>query len=114
MVPPSKRIVFPHEGRRPGAPIRRKEARLATKKEIMRRLLRGGVSWNETARVMECSKAALAKYAAKMERERIDSVRLKSMTDVEISGLIADSGRSKRGEELMPRVRLRARLQPVR
>lgn len=80
-------------------PTRRKEARMATKKEIMRQLLKG-VSWNEAARSLGCSKATVAKCAAKMDEGRIDSERLESMTDAEVSGLFAD-GRSKRGEEYL-------------
>ena len=45
---------------------------MATKKEIMRQLLKG-VSWNEAARSLRCSKATVAKCAAKMEEEGIDS-----------------------------------------
>ena len=72
---------------------------MATKKEIMRQLLKG-VSWNEAARSLGCSKATVAKCAAKMEEERIGAERLESMTDAEVSGLFAD-GRSKRGEEYL-------------
>ena len=72
---------------------------MATKKEIMRQLLKG-VSWNEAARSLGCSKATVAKCAAKMEEERIGAERLESMTDAEGSGLFAD-GRSKRGEEYL-------------
>ncbi len=72
---------------------------MATKKEIMRQLLKG-VSWNEAARSLGCSKATVAKCAAKMDEGRIDSERLESMTDAEVSGLFAD-GRSKRGEEYL-------------
>lgn len=72
---------------------------MATKKEIMRQLLKG-VSWNEAARSLRCSKATVAKCAAKMEEERIGAERLESMTDAEVSGLFAD-GRSKRGEEYL-------------
>ena len=62
---------------------------MATKKEIMRQLLKG-VSWNEAARSLGCSKATVAKCAAKMDEGRIDSERLESMTDAEVSGLFAD------------------------
>ena len=72
---------------------------MATKKEIMRQLLKG-VSWNEAARSLGCSKATVAKCAAKMDEERIGAERLESMTDAEVSGLFAD-GRSKRGEEYL-------------
>lgn len=51
---------------------------MATKKEIMRQLLKG-VSWNEAARSLGCSKATVAKCAAKMEEERIGAERLESM-----------------------------------
>ena len=70
---------------------------MATKKEIMLQLLKG-VSWNDTARSLRCSKATVARCAAKMEGEGIDSARLEAMTDAEVSGLFAD-GRGKRGEE---------------
>lgn len=72
---------------------------MATKKEIMRQLLKG-VSWNEAARSLGCSKATVAKCAAKMRDEAIGAARLESMTDAEVSGLFAD-GRSKRGEEYL-------------
>lgn len=72
---------------------------MATKKEIMRQLLKG-VSWNEAARSLGCSKATVARCAAKMEEERIGAERLGSMTGAEVSGLFAD-GRSKRGEECL-------------
>ena len=72
---------------------------MATKKEIMRQLLKG-VSWNEAARALRCSKATVAKCAAKMAEERIGQERLESMTDAEVSGLFAD-GRGKRGEEYL-------------
>ena len=72
---------------------------MATKKEIMLQLLKG-VSWNDVARALRCSKATVAKCAAKMEEEGIDSARLEAMTDVEVSGLFAD-GRGKRGEEYL-------------
>ena len=72
---------------------------MATKKEIMRQLLKGA-SWNEAARSLGCSKATVARCAAKMEGERIGAERLGSMTDAEVSGLFAD-GRSKRGEECL-------------
>ena len=83
---------------------------MATKKEIMRQLLKG-VSWNEAARSLGCSKATVAKCAAKMEEERIGAERLESMTEPEVSGLFAD-GRGKRRR--VPRARLRARLRPAR
>lgn len=70
---------------------------MATKKEIMLQLLKG-VSWNDTARPLRCSKATVARCAAKMEEEGVDSARLEAMTDAEVSGLFAD-GRGKRGEE---------------
>ena len=38
---------------------------MATKKEIMRQLLKG-VGWNEAARSLGCSKATVARCAAKM------------------------------------------------
>lgn len=83
---------------------------MATKEEIMRQLLKG-VSWNEAARALRCSKATIAKCAAKMAEERIGQERLESMTDAEVSGLFAD-GRGKRGEEyLEPDY---ARLRPAR
>ena len=72
---------------------------MATKKEIMRQLLKGA-SWNEAARSLGCSKATVARCAAKMEGERIGAERLGSMTGAEVSGLFAD-GRSKRGEECL-------------
>lgn len=72
---------------------------MATKKEIMLQLLKG-VSWNDTARSLRCSKATVARCAAKMEEEGIDSARLEAMTDAEVSGLFAD-GRGKRGEEYL-------------
>ena len=72
---------------------------MATKKEIMRQLLKG-VSWNEAARALRCSKATVAKCAAKMAEEQIGPERLESMTDAEVSGLFAD-GRGKRGEEYL-------------
>ena len=72
---------------------------MATKKEIMLQLLKG-VSWNDTARALRCSKATVAKCAAKMEEEGIDSARLEAMTDAEVSGLFAD-GCGKRGEEYL-------------
>lgn len=72
---------------------------MATKKEIMLQLLKG-VSWNDTARALRCSKATVAKCAAKMEEEGIDSARLEAMTDAEVSCLFAD-GRGKRGEEYL-------------
>ena len=53
---------------------------MATKKEIMLQLLKG-VSWNDTARSLRCSKATVARCAAKMEEEGIDSARLEAMTD---------------------------------
>ncbi len=58
------------------------------------------MSWNEAARSLGCSKATVAKCAAKMRDEAIDAARLESMTDAEVSGLFAD-GRSKRGEEYL-------------
>ena len=83
---------------------------MATRKEIMLQLLKG-VSWNDTARSLRCSKATVAKCAAKMEEEGIDSARLEAMTDAEVSGLFAD-GRGKRGEEYLgPDC---ARLRPAR
>ena len=72
---------------------------MATKKEIMRQLLKG-VSWNEVAHTLGCSKATVAKCAAKIEEGRIDTARLDSMTDAEVSGLFAD-GRGKRSEEYL-------------
>ena len=72
---------------------------MAAKKEIMLQLLKG-VSWNDTARSLRCSKATVARCAAKMEEEGIDSARLEAMTDAEVSGLFAD-GRGKRGEEYL-------------
>ena len=48
---------------------------MATKKEIMRQLLKG-VSWNEAARALGCSKATVAKCAAKMAEEQIGPERL--------------------------------------
>ena len=72
---------------------------MATKKEIMRQLLKG-VSWNEAARSLGCSKATVARCAAKMRDEGIGAERLESMTDAEVSGLFAD-GRGKRGEEYL-------------
>ena len=72
---------------------------MATKKEIMLQLLKGA-SWNDTARSLRCSKATVARCAAKMEEEGIDSARLEAMTDAEVSGLFAD-GRGKRGEEYL-------------
>lgn len=71
---------------------------MATKKEIMLQLLKG-VSWNDTARALRCSKATVAKCAAKME-EGIDSAGLEAMTDAEVSCPFAD-GRGKRGEEYL-------------
>ena len=59
---------------------------MATKTEVMRHLLKG-VSWNEAARSLRCSKATVAKCAAKMEGERIDVERLESMTEAEVSDL---------------------------
>ena len=50
---------------------------MATKKEIMRQLLKG-VNWNEAARSLGCSKATVARCAAKMEhsnREWVGSRR---------------------------------------
>lgn len=70
---------------------------MATKKEMMLQLLKG-VSRNDTARSLRCSKATVARCAAKMEGEGIDSAGLEAMTDAEVSGLFAD-GRGKRGEE---------------
>ena len=70
---------------------------MATKKEMMLQLLKG-VSRNDTARSLRCSKATVARCAAKMEEEGIDSAGLEAMTDAEVSGLFAD-GRGKRGEE---------------
>ncbi len=72
---------------------------MATKREIMLQLLKG-VSWNDTARSLRCSKATVARCAAKMEEEGIDSARLEAMTDAEVSGLFAD-GRGRRGEEYL-------------
>lgn len=70
---------------------------MATKKEIMRQLLKV-VARDESARSLGCSKATVAKCAAKIEKERIGAERLGSMTDAEVSGLFVD-GRGKRGEE---------------
>lgn len=70
---------------------------MATKKEIMRQLLKG-VSWNEAARSLGCSKATVAKCAAKMREEGLDAEKLEAMTDGEVSALFAD-GRGKHGEE---------------
>lgn len=72
---------------------------MATKKEIMLQLLKG-VSRNDTARALRCSKATVAKCAAKMEEEGIDSSGLEAMTGAEVSCLFAD-GRGKRGEEYL-------------
>lgn len=46
---------------------------MATKKAIMVQLLKkkGGVSWNDAARSLRCSKATVAKCAAKMREEGI-------------------------------------------
>lgn len=74
---------------------------MATKKEIMRQLLKG-VSWNETARSLGCSKATVAKCAAKMREVGIGAEQLEPMTEAEVSALFSD-GRSKRsGEYLEP------------
>lgn len=72
---------------------------MATKREIMLQLLKGA-SWNDTARALRCSKATVAKCAAKMEGEGVDSAGLEAMTDAEVSCLFAD-GRGKRGEECL-------------
>lgn len=72
---------------------------MATKKEMMLQLLKGA-SWNDTARSLRCSKATVARCAAKMGEEGVDSARLEAMTDAEVSGLFAD-GRGKRGEECL-------------
>lgn len=65
----------------------------------MRQLLKG-VSWNEVASALGCSKSTVARCAAAIHEGRIDSERLKSMTESEVSGLFAD-GRGKRGEEYL-------------
>lgn len=72
---------------------------MATKKEIMRQLLKG-VSWNGATASLGCGKSTVAKCAAKIEEERIDAIRLESMTEAEVSGLFAD-GRGKRSEECL-------------
>ena len=72
---------------------------MTSKKEIMRQLLKG-VSWNEVASALGCSKSTVARCAAAMREWRIDSERLESMTEPEVSGLFAD-GRGKRGEEYL-------------
>lgn len=72
---------------------------MAMKKEIMRQLLKG-VSWNEAARSLGCSKATVAKCAAKIREERLDAEKLEAMTDGEVSALFAD-GRGKHGEEYL-------------
>lgn len=58
---------------------------MATKKEIMAQLLKG-VSWNDAARLLRCSKATVAKRAAKMHEAGIDGAALESMTEAEVSG----------------------------
>lgn len=70
---------------------------MASKREIMLSLAKG-VSWNETAASLGCSKATVAKCAARMREAGLCRDALESMTDAEVSGLFAD-GRSKRGEE---------------
>lgn len=72
---------------------------MATKREIMRQLLKG-VSWNEVARSLGCSKATVAKCAAKMREEGLDAEKLGAMTDGEVSALLAE-GRGKRGKEYL-------------
>lgn len=72
---------------------------MATKKEIMRQLLKG-VSWNEIASSLGCGKSTVSKCAAKMREEGIDAGRLDAMTEAEVSALFAD-GRGKRGEECL-------------
>lgn len=81
---------------------------MATKKAIMRRLLRGGVSWSEAARSLGCSKVTFVKCAAKMREEAIGAAGSGSMADVGVSGLFSD-GRSKRGEERLESDRTRLR-----
>ena len=56
------------------------------------------MSWNEVTSALGRSKSTVAKCAASMHKGRINSERLESMTEPEISGLFAD-GRGKRGEE---------------
>ena len=63
----------------------------------MRQLLKG-VSWNEVTLALGRSKSTVARRAAAMRERRIDSERLESMTESEVSGVFADS-RGKRGEE---------------
>lgn len=70
---------------------------MATKKEIIRQLLKG-VSWNDAARLLGCSKATVAKCAAKVREEGIDAERLEATTDAEVSALFEDR-RAKRAEE---------------
>ena len=72
---------------------------MATKKEIIRQLLKG-VSWNDAARLLGCSKATVAKCAAKAREEGIDAERLEAMTDAEVSALFEDR-RAKRAEEYL-------------
>ena len=76
---------------------------MTSKKEIMRQLLKG-VSWNEVASALGCSKSTVARCAAAMREGRIDSERLESMTESEVSDLFAD-GRGKRGEEYFGTIR---------
>lgn len=72
---------------------------MATKKEIKRQLLKGA-SWNETARGLGCSKATVAKCAARMRDEGIGAEELEAMTDAEVSALFSD-GRSRRCDEYL-------------
>ena len=63
----------------------------------MHQLLKG-VSWNEVASALGCSKSTMPRCAAAMRDGRIDPERLKSMTAPDVSGLFAD-GRGKRDED---------------
>lgn len=70
---------------------------MATKKDVME-LLSKGVSWNDAAASLGCSKSTVAKCAAAMRERGIGAGELASMTEAEVSALFAD-GRTKRGEE---------------
>lgn len=55
------------------------------------------MSWNESASSLGCSKATVAKCAAKAREEGIDAERLEAMTGSGVSALFED-GRTKRAE----------------
>lgn len=89
--------LFSREMPMGGVSIRREEACMATKKDVME-LLAKGASWNETAQALGCSKATVSRCAEAMKERGIGAEELSRMTEAEVSALFAD-GRTKRGEE---------------